>query len=403
MAEQRRPRNDLVGEDQMSVVAGIDLGEQVVRHAQEARHVRPRQGAARQDPHRRRYRRAALVPHGADVATAPWRDVTECLVRAGDTILALDDDREPDVLPAGAIVPTFARRDRLRGVVFEVATRTAVAGEEVTPGFYDLRALPRLNALRDVTVQTPALEEIRQALQEGDWIRALRATRESELGDLSGPVVAQDLRAMAGRVAPRSNWSWMFHPSPHFDLDLQALRDALGSLAGELEGGSASRGARQLALSRLEQPMRSVLVARQSVAPVALRDPERERGRCGGRDCIRVAVGRDFQYHGDVSALRRLLGILDPAFVQAGGPDGADPGSPASVPDVDLVLFAGDLADAAAGSAKEELLLNALGALPPTSPYGPDGGNEMPELRDQLAHFGKPFFAVPGSHDGYAG
>jgi hypothetical protein len=95
--------------------------------------------------------------------------------------------------------------------------------------------------------------------------------------------------------------------------------------------------------------------------------------------------------------------MLDPEFVQAGGPGTPDTSSSVSVPDVDFVLFAGDLADGAAGSARDQLVLNVLGVLPPTSPYGPDGGNEMPEIRDQLAHFQKPFFAVPGNHDGYAG
>jgi hypothetical protein len=208
---------------------------------------------------------------------------------------------------------------------------------------------------------------------------------------------------MAARVARPSNRSWTFHPSPHFDIDLQALRDVLERLADELERGPENRGAVQLALSRLEQPMRSVLAARQSLAPVALKDPEQERGRCGGRDCVRIAVGGDFQYHGNVGALRRFLGMLDPEFVQAGGSGAPDAESALSNLDVDFVLFGGDLADGAAGSAKDQLLLNVLGALPPTSPYGPDGGNEMPQIRDQLARFQKPFFAVPGNHDGYAG
>lgn len=144
-----------------------------------------------------------LVPHGADVATARWADVTECLVRADarDTIFALDDDRQPDRRPPGAIVPTFARRDRLRGVVFEIPTRTAAAGMEVAPGFYDLRALPRLNALRDVTIGTPALEQTKAALQVGDWIRALRAVRELDPADLTRDA-AGDLRAMAAQSRP---------------------------------------------------------------------------------------------------------------------------------------------------------------------------------------------------------
>jgi hypothetical protein len=107
-----------------------------------------------------------LVPHGADVATARWQDVTDCLVRAGDrdTLFAADDDREPDMRPPGAIVPTFARRDRLRGIVFEVPTNTASEAMAVAPGFYDLKTLPRLNALREVTVRTPPLATIKEAL-----------------------------------------------------------------------------------------------------------------------------------------------------------------------------------------------------------------------------------------------
>lgn len=79
----------------------------------------------------------------------------------------------------------------------------------------------------------------------------------------------------------------------------------------------------------------------------------------------------------------------------------ATPSGP--VRDVDFVLFAGDLADAAAGSAKDELVMNVLGVLPVISPYGHGGGGEMLTLRSHLARFRKPFFAVPGNHDGYAG
>jgi hypothetical protein len=275
---------------------------------------------------------------------------------------------------------------------------------QVTPGFYDLRVLPRLNSLREVTVRTPKLEAIKNALQEGDWPEALEKARKLQPPDLPMPQAAEELRAMAALVAPDSNFSWTFHPSPHFDLDLQLLRDALRNLAERLEEGPENPGAAQLALSRLEQPLRVVLEARQSRAPVSLKDRERERGRCGGRDCVRVAVGGDFQYHGNLAPLRRFFGMLDPAFVDASGAGSDAPGVAVdSVPDVDFVLFGGDLADAAAGSAKEQLVLNTLGLLPPTSPYGEDGGNEMPELRDQLARFQKPFFAVPGNHDGYAG
>lgn len=346
-----------------------------------------------------------LVPHGSDVTSDNAQDITECLVRSGqtDSIFVADDDREADVRPAGAIVPTIARPDRLRGLVFEVPTQTADASSAVPPGFYNLRILPRLNALDGIRVGTPELTTISNALQEGDWARALEAVVGLDPSELTGPGTATDLRSMAARVAPQSDWMWTFHPSPHFDLDLQALRDGLGGLADVLDRSPSNRGALQRALSRVERPMRSMLAARQSVAPISLKDPASERGRCGGRDCIRVAVAGDFQYHGNLGPLRRFLGMIDPEFVQAGGADGPDAGPDNPVPDVDFVLFAGDLADAAAGSAKEELLLNTLGVLPPISPYGPEGGNEMPEIRDQLAHFQKPFFAVPGNHDGYAG
>jgi hypothetical protein len=345
-----------------------------------------------------------LVPHGDDVAEAKWLDITECLVRANShgSIFVADDDREADMRPAGAIVPTIARPDRLRGIVFEIPTHTALAERAVAPGFYDIRVFPRLNSLRELAIRTPALAEISGALAEGDWIRALRSVTRLDPANLVGPNAGRDLHAIASRVAPSSDWVWTYHPSPNFDLDLQALRDALTGLAETLERKAGNRGAAQRALSRLERPIRSILVSRQSVAPVALTDPTPQRGQCDGRDCLRIAVAGDFQYHGNLGPLRRFLGMLDPDFVQAGG--GGAPGAEStSVPDVDFVLFAGDLADAAAGSAKEQLLLNTLGVLPPTSPYGPDGGNEMPELRDQLARFKKPFFAVPGNHDGYAG
>ncbi|MGH0031640.1 MAG: metallophosphoesterase [Myxococcota bacterium] len=347
-----------------------------------------------------------LIPHGANPSDAQWRDVTECLVRGAtrEAIFASDDERRPELRPSGDLLPTIARRERLRGLVFEIPTRTAVAGARVEAGFYDLKVLPRLNALHEVAVTTPELERIRQALEEGDWNRALAAARALDPADLANPVAVGDLRAIADRLA-RGNWNVTFHPSPHFDIDLKLLRTVLRKLASQLERAPEDRGALQLAMSRLERPMRSLLIGRQSVAPVSLKDPEQERGRCGGDDCIRIAVGGDFQYHGNLGPLRRFLGMLDPEFVQAGDAGvGQREGfvSP-DVPDVDFVLFAGDLADAAAGSAKEQLLLNVLGALPPTSPYGEDGGNEMPEIRDQLARFQKPFFAVPGNHDGYAG
>jgi hypothetical protein len=342
-----------------------------------------------------------LVPHGADITEATWQDVTECLVRSGGrrSIFASDDARRPALRAPGDLLPTIAREERLRGLAFEIPTRTARKGKEIEPGFYDLRILPRLNSLRDVTVQTPQLEAIRGALVEGDWSRALGMVIDLKPADLDDPNASADLEAMASQVA-RRGWNATYHPSPHFDIDLKQLRVVMEKLAEQLENEPENRGAMRLALSRFEQPMRSVLIARQSVAPVSLKDPDEERGRCGGDDCIRVAVAGDFQYHGDLSALRRFLGMLDPDFVQAGGPDGS---SSVSVPDVDFVLFAGDVADGAAGSARDQLLLNVLGVLPPTSPYGPRGGNEMPEIRDQLAHFQKPFFAVPGNHDGYAG
>jgi 3',5'-cyclic AMP phosphodiesterase CpdA len=342
-----------------------------------------------------------LVPHGADVAETDWWDVTECLVRGDtpDTLFVTDDERRPDLRAPDQILPTIARRDRLRGVVFEIPTRTA-GGKSLAPGFYDLRVQPRLNSLRELELRTPKLAAIKSALQEGHWPRALDSATKLVPSDLSNPDAVADLRAMAERLA-RGRFNVTFHPSPHFDLDLQLLKQVLQTLASQLERDPGDHGAVQLALSRLERPMRTLLTAQQSVAPVALKDRQQDRGRCEGRDCVRVAVGGDFQYHGNLGPLRRFLGMLDPQFVSSA--DGSDTGSETAVPDVDFVLFAGDLADAAAGSAKEQLLLNVLGWLPPASPYGEDGGREMPEIRDQLARFQKPFFAVPGNHDGYAG
>ena len=56
-----------------------------------------------------------------------------------------------------------------------------------------------------------------------------------------------------------------FHPSPHFDLDLQLLKQVLHKLASQLERDPGNHGAVQLALSRLERPMRTLLTARKFV------------------------------------------------------------------------------------------------------------------------------------------
>jgi len=332
-----------------------------------------------------------LVPHGEDVAEAVWIDVTGCLVR------------EPSN-PTGILV-LDAGAQQMRGLVFEIPTLTADAEERIPPGFYDLKVLPALRTFREVHVELPALSAFEQTLERGDWPAALGVVAATQPQDLSDPAASAGLRQIADALEPSpSPWSVTRHPSPNFDDDLRSVREAIARLADAVESGSSD--AVQVRLLQLTGALRGVLASPRSLAPVALEDPAADRERCGGRACVRIAVGGDFQYHGDSSAVLRFLGALDPTLLP--GPAGT-PGvsSPVAVPpaarDVDFVLFAGDLADAAAGSAKEELLMNALGVLPVTSPYGHGGGGEMLTLRSHLAKFGKPFFAVPGNHDGYAG
>jgi hypothetical protein len=331
-----------------------------------------------------------LLPHGEDVARADWHDVTDCLVR--------DPSRPSEIV-------TLDETGKSYGVVFELPTRMAGAGPQIDPDFYDLKVLPALNTLRDVRVETPALSGFKQALQRGAWPAARKAVEGIEPEDLSDPAASGDLGQIARAIERSSTpWSVIEHPSPNFEDDLRAVRKAIVALAKKVENGSS--GAVEIRLVQLAGALDEVLASPRSLAPVALEDPAQDRERCGGRTCVRIAVGGDFQYHGDSSAVLRFLGALDPSMLP--GPAGA-PGvsSPVAVPpaarDVDFVLFAGDLADAATGSAKGQLLANVFGILPVTSPYGHGGGGEMLTLRSHLAKFGKPFFAVPGNHDGYAG
>ncbi len=338
-----------------------------------------------------------LVPHGMDVAQEAWHDVTDCLVRAPAS-------------PADALVlggaPAGVGAQEALGLVFEIPTRTADERGRVSPGFYDLKVLPALNALRDLELETPALAALGRAMRRGDWPGVRKGVDAIEPDEfLADAVAIGDLRRIAEAVEPTpSAWSVIEHPSPNFEDDLRRVREGIANLADELEHGS--RDSVRVRLLQLAGALRSLLGSPRSLAPVALEDPAEDRERCGGRACVRIAVGGDFQYHGDASAVLRFLGALDPSMLPgADEPPGVTSlvASPIAARDVDFVLFAGDLADAAAGSAKEELLLNALGVLPVISPYGHGGGGEMLTLRSHLARFRKPFFSVPGNHDGYAG
>jgi hypothetical protein len=333
-----------------------------------------------------------LVPHGADLAQAAWQPITGCAVR------------EPGE-SGGLVTLAAGPRQQLLGLVFELPARSAGADAGIAPGFYDLKVLPVLNTLREVRAATPALSAFARALRVGDWPAAQRAVAAIEPGDLPNPAASDDLRRIAAAIEPSpSPWSVIEHPVPNFEDDLRSVREAIAKLVGKLETGPGT--AVELRLLQLAGALRMLLESPRSLAPVALADPSEARERCGGRACVRIAVGGDFQYHGDSAGVLRFLGALDPSLLP--GPAGS-PGvsSPVAVPtaaqDVDFVLFAGDLADAEAGSAQETLLLNLLGVLPVTTPYGHGGAGEMLTLRNHLARFGKPFFGVPGNHDGYAG
>jgi hypothetical protein len=284
-------------------------------------------------------------------------------------------------------------------VVFELPTRLAPPSASVAPGFYDLKVFPRLGTLRDLEISTPSLATLAASLRDGDWPGAVREAQSLELATLVTPEAVEDVRRIAKRLDEG-------HPAPNFDPDLEELSRHLKKLARALDALASGRGGRadldaEVELGRVERALRVALEARRSLAPVALRDPAREPARCGGQSCVRFAVAGDIQYHGNVTSLLRFLERFDPDVLQPGAAEIFDAAAPPL--DIDFVLLAGDVADSAASTAKGELLLNFLGVLPPSSPYAADGGKEMSDVREVLARFRKPFFAVPGNHDGYAG
>jgi hypothetical protein len=343
-----------------------------------------------------------LFRHGLGIGTAPWFDITGCLVddeASQAQVYALEPDRRSAF---------FSRDDLLRGLVFEIPTKTAVPADQIPPGFYDLKVLPRMNSLSGLTVETPSLAAIAAALHEGDWLRALQRTRKLTIVALAPATAPADLRAIAHRIRE--------HPSPHFAGDLRDLRDRLEDLATVLDRPPAPESPAvesdrwtsqvELALSRTEQLMRVLLESPNSLAPVALEDPTADR--CDGEGCVRFAVAGDLQHDGNIAAFIRFLGMFDAGILQpTSGPlahsGTSPPVSEAPLSEIDFVLFVGDLADSAAWSQLTLMTLNVLGILPPRSPYGEGGRHEMVDIRDQLARFRKPFFAVPGNHDGYAG
>jgi hypothetical protein len=348
-----------------------------------------------------------LGPHGRDAETGAWSDVTGCLVRSGDdgAIWAVSSKPGsridgPDELLKIALLdfPTLARGEELRGLVFELPTRLA-SGADVSPGFYDLRVLPRLGSLRGVALATPPLTRVAAGLRDGDWQAAIREAQALDAAVLATPEAVRDLQTLSEAIS-------LGHPAPNFSAPLRALSLRFERLARALKAASAPRAFREetgrpeLELARVERGMREILLAPLSLAPVALRDPAREPKRCGGEACVRFAVAGDLQYHGNITSLLRFLERFDPEVMQPGA-ELSSSSKPSS--DIDFVLLAGDVADSAASTAVGELGLNFLGVLPPKSPYSEEGGGEMSQVRDVLARFRKPFFAVPGNHDGYAG
>lgn len=343
-----------------------------------------------------------LVRHGEGVDTTRFWEVTDCLVRDRE-----DVTRVYTGVPNVRHVP-LARDDLLRGMVFEIPSRVSNPTDQIVPAFYDLKVLPRLNGLSAVELRTPELSRVAVALREGDWPRALRITDGLEVGGLVASEAAGELREIARQVRN--------HPSPQFERDLRQLRNNLVALAevlerrppgdASLEEGHSWRSHVEFSLSRTGQTMRALLESQYTIAPVALKDLD--HSACGEVSCVRLAITGDVQYHGNIGAFLRFLGMLDSEILRGADERTSLAPRPAEADryplgEIDFVIVDGDLADAAASTAPSQMAANLMGILPPRSPYGEDGGNEMIELRTQLARFGMPFFAVPGNHDGYAG
>jgi hypothetical protein len=272
-----------------------------------------------------------LVPHGADVTQAVWREIGDCLVREPGR------PGEPVALAAGP--------PELSALVFELPTRSADPDTRIAPGFYDLKVLPVLNALREFRVETPALAAFEQGLRRGDWPAARQAVAALQPEILAPPSAIGDLRRIASAIERSpSPWSVIAHPVPNFEDDLRFVQEAIERLAARLEKGS--RDAVELRLLQLEVALRRLLESPRSLAPVALEDPAEDRERCGGRACVRIAVGGDFQYHGDSSGVLRFLGALDPSLLP-GPADSPGVSSPVAVPPaarvVVLVILSGDV------------------------------------------------------------
>ncbi len=216
---------------------------------------------------------------------------------------------------------------------------------------------------------------------------------------------------------------------PQFFPDLTQIADRLDEQADELGEGDEEHAQKLAVLATA-----SLISQPNIVAPVVL------DSAAGEDDEFAFAATADLQYHGNMDALKGLLAKLDAmdddcanraGAVASLGCDCHPQGQPASdskdtkapeaercttacearsgdsiceaVRRVKFVILAGDFADSAAGSAPLNLALNVLAVLPPKSPYNANGGNEFTDLREALIQARRPFFIVPGNHDGYVG
>ena len=278
-------------------------------------------------------------------------------------------------------------------VAFGFAIPLGEAPGGIAPGFYDIRILPALSGRDSGPGPGPCAGRLHESMVESDWYRALDVLAgDGEDVEETGPSMAAGFQHLADRLEAE--------PPSYFRAELDGIAEALRLAAGDLEDDPRPGvGCGEHALV-VDQAIRRLLTIDLHPAPVLLDAPSDPGAP------FSFVVASDVQYGDDLGAVRRFLRLLDPDLVPTVGVE--EPRSHGLPTDVlrrlreaRFVIHAGDLADGGGfDSSPGTMTLNGLGILPPTSAYSI--GGEFPELRAELARFGKPFFSVPGNHDGYA-
>lgn len=270
----------------------------------------------------------------------------------------------------------WKRRAEVRGV------------PEVEEELFDLRMLPRLSL--EPSHGDPGWRPVLQALSEGRWLKARELFRDRiRSGSSEFPPAAAE--ALADAVDA-------------FGEKFHLFADSLSDL------GRAARRLAQEPSSRTLQNSVLLEISRQieedpCPAPVLL-----DRPGPPSRSFTFIACA-DLQYHGNGSKLFAFLAMIDPERAPREAPRPIpSPAVPGELVEelrrAKFVLLAGDFGDGEGFSSSGIApALDGLGLLTPTSPYRdldrPEVG-EFPELREQIRHSTKAFFAVPGNHDGFA-